>query len=334
MTTCRVDDFSRRGGKATLHDVSRSVPRPSKTAAGVPQTSSEATTICKVNTTSNGISSIAKTKILVFRYNGLHSPSSPQNGTRLVAQRPTTKYSPPAIAPVNLTQHKEDLHEEQLTYPVYPRLFHPYNHFPQNPYSTIYQSPYTPIARPSYPHPPPLSPLETYSPTTPTASTFLSPPSNFSPPSAPKVQSIPKDKRSQASFKVPSGKEGSLKHRILTRPEDSRAPLDLQQKEVARSRLHATQSPPESPKKPLNNNTVTGSFAKGSLIRLANGDLRRVEDMRTEDFVTSAQQSPELRLADSTVVRIEENPIMGTATITLSYNQRRAQVNIYFVALY
>lgn len=54
-----------------------------------------------------------------------------------------------------------------------------------------------------------------------------------------------------------------------------------------------------------------------------------MEDMKTEDFVMSAEQCPKLRLADSTVVRIEENPITGTATITLSYNQRQSQVSSF-----
>lgn len=65
---------------------------------------------------------------------------------------------------------------------------------------------------------------------------------------------------------------------------------------------------------------------------MANGELRKVEDMRTEDFVHSAESNPELRLAESTVVRIEENPIVGTVTVTLSYNQNRHQVS--FVGYY
>lgn len=198
--------------------------------------------------------------------------------------------------------------------------------------------------------PTPLSPMDTFSPTTPTAtSTFLSPPSTFSPPTAIKTgQTIIREKRtppqqSQSTslppppppsaqtlsreFKVPSGKEGSLKHRILIRPEDVR-PLDLQKPPEGRKRLVAATSPPRSPKKTLNNNTVAGNFAKGSLIQLYNGELRRIEDMRTEDFVMSAERSPELRLAESTVVRIEENQHVGNATITLTYNQRRAKVRL------
>lgn len=91
------------------------------------------------------------------------------------------------------------------------------------------------------------------------------------------------------------GKEGSLKHRILARP-------------------------PEPPRRRHNAN-----FTRGSLIQLASGELRRVEDMRTEDFVSSAEQSPALRLDPSTVVRIHEGPA-GAATLTLSYGEHHTQV--------
>lgn len=69
------------------------------------------------------------------------------------------------------------------------------------------------------------------------------------------------------------------------------------------------------------------SFTKGSLIKLANGDLKRIEDMKTEDFISSAEKSVELRLAESTVVKIEENRQMGNAIITLKYNKMNAQVS-------
>lgn len=280
----------------------------------------------------------ADNPLCLYRYsNGLHPPT--QNGTRLglAHQRTPTKYSPPTVAAVNLTQHKEDVDEHH--YALYSRLLahqHP-SFFPQSPYSTLYQSPYNPMGRPNFVHAPPLSPLEAYSPTTPTASTtFLSPPSTFSPPTTAKTITN-RDKRLSQPFKVPSGKEGSLKHRILTRPEDANprgaaaAPLDLQRDPSARGKLTSASSPPRSPKRTVNNNTIPSNFVKGSLIQLANGELRRVEDMKTEDFVMSAEQCPKLRLADSTVVRIEENPITGTATITLSYNQRQSQVRLICV---
>jgi hypothetical protein len=91
----------------------------------------------------------------------------------------------------------------------------------------------------------------------------------------------------------PRGKEGSLKHRLLGR-------------------------------------TVTpGRFSRGALIQLGGGQLRRVEDMRTEDFLISAERSPELRLAESTVVQLLRRPAADTVTLTLSYNGNRAQVHTH-----
>lgn len=123
-----------------------------------------------------------------------------------------------------------------------------------------------------------------------------------------------------------------MKHRILTRPEDANPKaLDLQRDHV-RAKLAATStSPPRSPKRTLNNNTILGNIAKGAIIRLVNGDLKRLEDMRTEDFVMSAESSPNLKMTDSTVVRIDEIPMMGTARITVTYNQRRSQVRKIFL---
>ncbi|GJQ68365.1 hypothetical protein Trydic_g16956 [Trypoxylus dichotomus] len=281
------------------------------------------------------------------RYNG-----APPNGARLAhTHRPPSKYSPPTATPVNLTQPKEEITE----YPSY-RLFQPsFPPFNPNPYQ-IYSSPYTSILRPNFV--PPLSPLETYSSTSSSTSvtnsgTFLSPQSNYSSPAAVKPsQSLLRDNRkaqppqppptaaaiANNSFKVPSGKEGSLKHRILTRPEDnipqSRGPIDLQSASVAETHRNwipsSSVSPPQSPAKTFNNNTVPVNFAKGSLIQLANGALRKVEDMKTEDFVLSAEKSPELRLENSTVIKIEENPITRTVTITLTYNRRRTQTEVEY----
>ncbi|CAH0547891.1 unnamed protein product [Brassicogethes aeneus] len=287
------------------------------------------------------------------RYNGV-TTSSP-NGTRLVPplvqpSRPISKYPSPTslpsipVSPVNLTQKddaSDDLSHFHSPYRnMYPNPYFSYPLYPQQP------QPYL-LSRGYNLQPTPLSPMESFSPNIPTpssTSTFLSPPSTFSPPSSmkPQQQTILRDKRTPPHtptstiqghaipFKVPSGKEGSLKHRILIRPEDQirNGPLDLQKPPEGRRRLQATMSPPRSPKKTLNNNTIPGSFAKGSLIQLASGDLKKIEDMRTEDFIMSADNNPELRLAESTVVKIEENRLSGSATITLSYNQRQAQVEV------
>ncbi|XP_056634109.1 WAS/WASL-interacting protein family member 3 isoform X2 [Diorhabda sublineata] len=270
------------------------------------------------------------------RYNGV--PTTYPNGTRLAPPpRPVGKYpSPPN--PVNLAQPKEDLTEDMSPYGAY-RIFpqtHQYSHFAY----PLCQPPYMQM-RTNFP-PTPLSPIETYSPTA--TSSFLTPPSSYSPPSSLKsAQMLVMDKKTpplppqtvsplnqSSSFKVPSGKEGSLKHRILIRPEETSriGPLDLQKPLEGRKRLQATMSPPRSPKKSLNNNNLPGNFAKGSLIQLSNGDLRRIEDLRTEDFIMSAERSPEVRLAESTVVKIEENQQTANSTITLTYNNRRDKVEM------
>lgn len=70
-----------------------------------------------------------------------------------------------------------------------------------------------------------------------------------------------------------------------------------------------------------NNNNAPTNFTKGSLIELANGQLRRVEDMRTEDFISSSHKNPVLQLADTTVVKITEQP--STVLITFSYNHNK-----------
>lgn len=69
------------------------------------------------------------------------------------------------------------------------------------------------------------------------------------------------------------------------------------------------------------------NFTKGSLIELSTGELRRVEDMRTEDFVQSAERSQHLELADSTVVKITPNS--HNVTITFSYNKNRSKVSVH-----
>lgn len=269
------------------------------------------------------------------------------------SQRSPNKYpSPPTSTPGNITQVKEDSVED-ISYSAYSRLYPPpppFAYHNSGPYSPLYQPPYTPLLRPNY-APPPLSPLEPpYTPTTPSSISnsvnFLPQITTFSPPvSLQQIQqtSIRNEKKPSVNFKVPTGKEGSLKHRILTRPGETnhlKIPIDLQKLtdspkllENTRKRLSTTTtiSPPKSPSKPFNNNIIlSGNFNKGSLIQLSNGSYRKIEDMRTEDFVTSAECCTALRLAESTVVKIEENPILGTATLTLTYNQRTTQVIDFF----
>lgn len=72
--------------------------------------------------------------------------------------------------------------------------------------------------------------------------------------------------------------------------------------------------------------STTRNFKKGTYIELANGTLRRVEDMRTEDFIQSAERSSHLRLAESTVVKINTTSLPNAVSITYSYDRHRAKV--------
>ena len=67
-------------------------------------------------------------------------------------------------------------------------------------------------------------------------------------------------------------------------------------------------------------------FMKGSVIQLANGQLKRVEELRTDDFISSADVSADLKIDSSTVVRIEENVPRGTAILGFSVGNQRIQV--------
>lgn len=75
----------------------------------------------------------------------------------------------------------------------------------------------------------------------------------------------------------------------------------------------------------LGNNSLL-NFTRGSLIELSNGSLRRVEDLRTEDFILSAEKSQDLQLADSTVVKIISTNNNNYVMITFSYDNNRSKV--------
>lgn len=68
-------------------------------------------------------------------------------------------------------------------------------------------------------------------------------------------------------------------------------------------------------------------FRRGALIRLEDGTFRRVEDMRTEDFVASADKSSDLTLTHCTLVRLEERGEQQLA-LTLAYDRNRSQVEL------
>ncbi|MEQ2280221.1 hypothetical protein AMECASPLE_017470 [Ameca splendens] len=68
-------------------------------------------------------------------------------------------------------------------------------------------------------------------------------------------------------------------------------------------------------------------FIKGSIIQLADGELKRVEDLKTEDFIQSADISSELKIDSSTVERIEgSHTSPNFAVVQFSVGEHRTQV--------
>ncbi|XP_078338919.1 uncharacterized protein LOC111138013 isoform X2 [Crassostrea virginica] len=165
----------------------------------------------------------------------------------------------------------------------------------------------------------------------------------------------------EASYKVPSGKEGSLKHRILTRPSDSAiqsSHLDSRfstytgdEPALKRSKNNhggmsikhsVDEGPSGNPMMPQSSmrqspSSTQGSgahlhypphFMKGSIIQLSNGELKRVEDLQTDDFVQSAEISNDLKIDSSTVVKIEFNPDHSTAILGFVVGEHKVQVTV------
>ncbi|CAH0584394.1 unnamed protein product [Chrysodeixis includens] len=82
------------------------------------------------------------------------------------------------------------------------------------------------------------------------------------------------------------------------------------------------EEPPTSPER----GAPAPYFCRGALIRLEDGSLRRVEEMRTEDFVMSADRSGDLALTQCTLLRLDERG--DRLALTLTYDRNRSQVEL------
>uniref|UniRef100_A0A8D8M3F9 Ataxin-1 n=1 Tax=Cacopsylla melanoneura TaxID=428564 RepID=A0A8D8M3F9_9HEMI len=76
----------------------------------------------------------------------------------------------------------------------------------------------------------------------------------------------------------------------------------------------------------INSDIKPNHFSKGVLIKLENGLIKHLEDLKTEDFVSSAENSTRHRLEPSTVLKIEEKPDSSSIVLTLCYGEKRHQV--------
>ncbi|XP_077166492.1 ataxin-1-like [Paroedura picta] len=69
-------------------------------------------------------------------------------------------------------------------------------------------------------------------------------------------------------------------------------------------------------------------FMRGAIIQLATGELKRVEDLQTQDFVRSAEVSGGLKIDSSTVVDIQESPWQGFVTLHFVVGEQQSKVSI------
>jgi hypothetical protein len=68
-------------------------------------------------------------------------------------------------------------------------------------------------------------------------------------------------------------------------------------------------------------------FMKGSIIQLANGELKHVEDLTTEDFIRSAEASSDLCLDSSIIVSLSPLSDRGTVMIEFSIGPQNLHVS-------
>ncbi|KAM8799540.1 ataxin-1-like [Eudromia elegans] len=83
-----------------------------------------------------------------------------------------------------------------------------------------------------------------------------------------------------------------------------------------------TQLPPPS------SSHLPSHFMKGAIIQLATGELKRVEDLQTQDFVRSAEVSGGLKIDSSTVVDIQESQWPGFVTLHFVVGEQQSKVSI------
>ncbi|XP_030060539.1 ataxin-1-like [Microcaecilia unicolor] len=81
------------------------------------------------------------------------------------------------------------------------------------------------------------------------------------------------------------------------------------------------QSGPVQPPKPSH-------FMKGAIIQLATGELKRVEDLQTQDFVQSAEVSGGLKIDSSTVVDIQDSQWPGLVTLHFIVGEQQSKVSL------
>ncbi|NWT73998.1 ATX1L protein, partial [Prunella himalayana] len=117
---------------------------------------------------------------------------------------------------------------------------------------------------------------------------------------------------------VPVGSEpvrSSTSEALLRESPDAQARGNVLEKELAQLQ------PPSSSQLPSH-------FMKGAIIQLATGELKRVEELQTQDFVRSAEVSGGLKIDSSTVVDIQESQWPGLVTLHFVVGEQQSKVSI------
>ncbi|NXH56889.1 ATX1L protein, partial [Rhabdornis inornatus] len=117
---------------------------------------------------------------------------------------------------------------------------------------------------------------------------------------------------------VPVGSEpvrSSTSEALVRESPDAQARGNVLEKELAQLQ------PPSSSQLPSH-------FMKGAIIQLATGELKRVEDLQTQDFVRSAEVSGGLKIDSSTVVDIQESQWPGLVALHFVVGEQQSKVSI------
>ncbi|XP_041963033.1 ataxin-1 [Alosa sapidissima] len=107
--------------------------------------------------------------------------------------------------------------------------------------------------------------------------------------------------------------------------------------QVSPQQAHVVQLPPQpaaaaAPVSP--SASLPPYFMRGSIIQLADGELKRVEDLKTEDFIQSAEVSGDLKIDSSTVERIDCSQTPDVVVIQFSVGEHKAQVRVEVLVEY
>lgn len=135
-----------------------------------------------------------------------------------------------------------------------------------------------------------------------------------------KVQERGEDKDKESNLQEDKDQATKSEHHRSQERERARG------RELSPSHIH-TSSPVLHPPPPL----LLPHFTKGSLIELASGRLKRVEELRTEDFLRSADTSPEFHLSTCTVLLISPSSAHGFSHLQVHLTDLNTQVNIFFI---